>query len=87
MPKTRRKSRNSRGGSSLRMNVGGSQIEIAGTAMSVSTTWVHVVGVWDGSNMTLYQDGTLTAGPTCRHPPPTSPLCRHPPPLATEDMR
>lgn len=49
--------------------------ECNGTTVSAAATagvWSHVVGTWDGSNLRLYINGALVAGPTAFAGPITS---------------
>ena len=48
----------------FRVHIGGGITNITGDPLTPGQGWMHVAAVWDGSNMTLYQNGEVSAGPT-----------------------
>jgi MYXO-CTERM domain-containing protein len=50
-------------------NGGAANFEIAQYTAMPLNTWTHLAGVYDGTNMSLYRNGTLVAGPTAAPAP------------------
>jgi hypothetical protein len=62
------------GGAKLFFNLGddSSGQEVVGSTVMNANQWYHLVGTWDGSNITGYVDGNIDVGPTTQTITPVS---------------